>query len=228
MSRGNRKNKIFLGDDDRHDFIDKFADVVSKFGWVCSAYCLMGNHYHLLIETPQPNISEGMHKLLNDYCKRFNWKHDQVGHVMQGRFDSPLVEKEAHLMGIVRYIALNPVEAGLVSKPEQWRWNSYRAIAGLAPAPGFLDIGYTLGLFGDNEGMARQAYIRFVADGLLLVHSTVRTIRLTLHEIFQGAWNKKQRNIAMRIAHFEHEYSMTEIAAYLGISLSAVSRAINK
>ena len=228
MSRGNRKDKIFMDDDDRYDFIEKFTGVISQFGWECYAYCLLDNHYHLLVKTPQANISEGMHKLLNDYCKRFNWKHGQVGHVMQGRFGSPLVEKEEHLMEIVKYIALNPVKASLVSKPEQWKWNSYPAIAGFAPAPGFLDIEYTLDLFGDNAEMARQAYIRFIDDALLLWYSTEQNRRPTLQELFQVVWDKHQRNSIMRIAYHEHRYTMTEISTHLRLSLSAVSRAINK
>ena len=227
MSRGNRKNDIFLSDDDRLDFIEKLAEVVSEYGWACYAYCLMSNHYHLFIETPQPNISEGMHKLLNDYCKRFNWKHDQVGHVMQGRFDSRLVENEEHLMAIITYMPLNPVNGGLVSKPEQWSWSSYRAIAGLVPVPGFLDIGYTLNLFGDEPEMARQAYIRLVAERLFLNLSTDQNRRPSLQELFREVWDKHQRNSVMRIAHQKHRYTMTEISTHLGLSLSAVSRAIN-
>ena len=228
MSRGNIKQDIFLSDDDRLDFLEKLADVVSECAWVCYAYCLMGNHYHLLIETPQANLSEGMHKLNSYYSKRFNWKQEKVGHLLQGRYTSRLVEKDEHLWEIIRYMPLNPVKAGLVSEPEQWIWSSYRPIAGLAPAPGFLDVEYTLSLFGNDKSIAKQEYMRFVADGLLLERLTDQTVRLTLQELFQGAWNKEQRNTAMRIAHSNHNYKMTEIAAYLSISLSTVSRAIHK
>ncbi|MBU4390967.1 MAG: transposase, partial [Actinobacteria bacterium] len=138
MSRGNSEQDIYLSDDDRHDFLEKLAEVVSKFDWECYAYCLMDTHYHLLIETPQANLSEGMHKLNSDYCKRFNWKHEKAGHLFQERFNSPLIEKERHLYNAISYIALNPVKAGLVSDPGQWRWSSYRAISGFTPPPVFL------------------------------------------------------------------------------------------
>jgi len=224
MSRGTLKQKIFIRNEDRLDFLGKLAEVISKYEWCCYAYCLMDNHYHLLIETPRTNLSERMHKLLNYYCKRFNWRHGGVGHVIQGRFISPIVEREEHLMEIIRYTALNPVKGGLVSEPGQWRWSSYRAICGLAPAPWFLDVNFTLGIFGNDTEMARKEYIRFVAEGLLIDQAN----RIPLPDLFLGIRDKYQRNNAMRFAYFEQGYTMTKIAAYLKLSLSAVSRAINK
>ncbi|MBU4173510.1 MAG: transposase [Actinobacteria bacterium] len=221
MSRGNSKQAVFLSDDDRFDFIGKLSDVVSEFGWGCYAYCLMNNHYHLFIETPQANLSEGMHMLLNYYCKRFNWRYDRVGHVMQGRFTSRLIEREEHLMEVIRYTALNPVKGGLVSKPGQWRWSSYRAISGIAPAPEFLDVEYTLRIFGNDNEMAQKEYLRFVAEGLLMDQKD----RISLPDLFRGVVGKQQINKAIRIARYEQQYTAKEIAAYLGISRSTVTRA---
>jgi len=223
MSRGNVKQKIFLDTYDHLKFVGKLSEVVTGFEWSCYAYCLIDNHFHLLIETPQANISDGMHMLNGDYCDYFKRKYDGVGHVLQGRFASPLVEREGHLMAIIRYIALNPVNAGLVSKPGQWRWSSYRAISGLGPAPDFLDVDYTIGLFSDDIETARRAYIRFVADGLPQSHVG----RATLQQIFQVVLGKSERNSAIWLAYFEHDYTMTEIAAYLKIHPATVSRAIS-
>jgi len=224
MSRGNSQQEVFLSDDDRLVFLEKFAEVVSELSWSCYAYCLMNNHYHLLVETPQANLSRGMHKLNNYYSKRFNWKQEKVGHVLQGRFVSRLVERDEHLMEIIRYIALNPVRGGLASEPGQWRWNSYQAISGLVPAPGFLDVNYTLDLFGSNKAMARLAYIRFVADGLRLD----RTDQTTLKTLFQRVRGKNERNRAICIAHFKYGYTTMEIATFLGLSRSTVNRALRK
>ena len=222
MSRGNAKQDIFLDDCDRLDFIEKLVEVIGEYTWACYAYCLMDTHYHLLIETPQANLSDGMHELNSYYCKRFNWKHGKVGHVLQERFNSPLIEREEHLREVIRYTALNPVRGGLVIQPEQWIWSSYRAIAGFAFAPGFLDVSYTLGLFSDYIEMARQEYIRFVADGLL----SDQEGRIMLQELFQGATDKQERNSAMRIAHYKHGYTSREIAAYLRLNRSTVNRAM--
>ncbi len=223
MSRGSLKQKIFLDNGDRLNFVGKLSEVVSGYEWSCYAYCLIDNHFHLLLETPQANISKGMHMLNSDYCNYFKRKYDSVGHVLQGRFYSPLIENEAHLMAIIGYIAINPVEAGLVGEPEQWRWSSYRAISGLDPVPDFLDVEYTLRIFSDDVEAARKAYIRYVADDFLLDH----TGRLTLQEIFQVVFRKKERNSAICLAYFEHDYTMTEIAAYLNIHRATVSRVIS-
>ncbi len=223
MSRGNSKQEIFLSDDDRHDFLEKLAEVFSEFAWECYAYCLMDTHYHLLIETPQANLSEGMHKLNSDYCKRFNWKHEKVGHVLQERFNSPLIENDEHLYNAISYIALNPVKEGIVDDPGLWRWSSYRAISGLTPAPVFLDINYTLSLFSDDIETARLAYVHFIAERLANQEELI-----TLQALFQGISYKDERNRAIRIAYFDHGYTMTEIADYLMLNRSSVSRVISK
>ncbi|MBU4175123.1 MAG: transposase [Actinobacteria bacterium] len=216
------KQKIFLENDDRLSFFGTLFGVISRYEWSCYTYCLMDNHYHLLVETHQANLSEGMHKLNSDYCNRFNSKYGGVGHVLQGRFYSSLIENEAHLMETIRYTALNPVSGGLVRKPGQWRWSSYRAISGLGPVPDFLDVEYTLGLFSDNNETARKAYLHFVADGLLRDQAK----RTTLQEIFRGATDRHQRNNAIHVAYFEHDYTMTELATYLKLNRTTVGRVL--
>lgn len=113
MSRGAAKQDIFVSDLDRLEFLDILGETVSRFGWLCCAYCLMNNHYHLLLETPQPNLSKGMKHLNGVYSQRFNKKTGRVGHLMQGRYNSLLVDKDSYLLTLSRYIVMNAVTAGL-------------------------------------------------------------------------------------------------------------------
>jgi putative transposase len=108
-SRGNGRQKIFFTDTDRELFLGTLAHVVSRYGWLCHAYCLMNNHYHLLIETPKRNLSIGMHQLKGNNSQASNRRHKRVGHLFQGRYKAILVEKEAHLLELCRYVVLNPL-----------------------------------------------------------------------------------------------------------------------
>ena len=115
-SRGNHRAMIYEDDGDRVLFLEVLESVVERFNWLCHAYCLMGNHYHLLIETPEGNLSAGMRHLNQVYTQRYNRAHGVVGHLFQGRFKSVLIEKEAHLLEVCRYVVLNPVRAGMVAQ----------------------------------------------------------------------------------------------------------------
>jgi REP element-mobilizing transposase RayT len=137
-SRGNARQDIAADDRDRSQFLATLAHVVDRYGWLCHAYCLMGNHYHLLLETPQPNLSLGMRQLNGRYTQTYNQRHGRVGHLFQGRFAAILVEKETHLLELCRYVVLNPVRAKLVPHPRLWMWSSYRATAGEVQAPQWL------------------------------------------------------------------------------------------
>lgn len=227
MSRGNAKQNIFLSNDDRLDFLDALERVVSCFSWVCHAYCLMENHYHLLIETPEANLSKGMQNLNGTYCRLFNIKYARTGHVTQGRFLSPLIEDDGYLLELTRYIALNPVRSELVHSPEQWRWSSYGAITGIVPVPPFLESGYILSLFSDDPARGRDAYIRFIAEGL--EEPTIDRGRgVMLQSLFRGVQDRERRNRAISRAHLEHGFNIQEIAEYLNLSMSTVYRAIGK
>ena len=140
--------------------------VIDRFEWLCHGYCLMDNHYHLLVETPQPNLSRGMRQLNGVYTQRFNRSHGRVGHVFQGRFKGIAIEKENHLLEVCRYIVLNPVRAGMVEDPRQWRWSSYRATAGLRKPPDFLSTDWILSQFGKQRADAQRGYRKFVREGL--------------------------------------------------------------
>jgi REP element-mobilizing transposase RayT len=160
-SRGNAREPIFLDDGDRHAFLERLAEVVDRHQWLCHAYCLMTNHYHLLVETPAADLSRGMHRLNGLYSRRFNVRHGRVGHVLQGRFTAILVERESHQLELARYIVLNPVRAGIVRAPDQYRWSSLRATVGLDPAPPWLAAGALLAGFG-----SRARYLEFVRLGI--------------------------------------------------------------
>jgi REP element-mobilizing transposase RayT len=164
-ARGNAGQAIFLNDNDRQRFLDALSEVVDRFGWICHAYCLMTNHYHLLVETPNANLSRGMQQLNGVYTQAFNRRHGRVGHVLQGRFKSIIVEKESHLLELVRYVVLNPVRAKLVRHPRQWEWSSYRATAGEVRPPDFLTVDWILAQFGEARKKAQVAYRQFVAEG---------------------------------------------------------------
>ncbi len=162
-SRGNERRDIFRDDRDRERFLEILGDVVRSMKWRLHAFVLMGNHFHLLIETPEPNLSRGMRQINGVYTQWFNWRRRRVGHLMQGRFKSVLVEKQSHLLELARYVVLNPVRAGYVRTAGQWRWSNYRATAGLGTAPDWLDTHWTLGQF-ESQGKARARYRKFVAE----------------------------------------------------------------
>ena len=165
-SRGNAKQAIFIDDGDRGRFLDVLSMVVERFHWVCHAYCLMENHYHLLIETPSGNLSRGMRELNGVYTQGFNQRYRRVGHLFQGRYKAILVEKNNHLLSLCRYVVLNPVRVGLIKRPEQWRWSNYRATSGLMKKPSFLTDDWILSQFDGRKGIAVQKYRKFVMEGI--------------------------------------------------------------
>ncbi len=165
-SRGNARANIVDDDTDRQLFTEVLGAVVDRFGWLCHAWCLMDNHYHLLVETPTANLSRGMRQLNGVYTQRINRRHDRVGHVFQGRFRAIVVEREPHLLELCRYVVLNPVRAGMVSRARDWRWSSFRATAGYAPTGNFEHRDWILAQFDRDPETALKAYRCFVAGGM--------------------------------------------------------------
>ena len=165
-ARGNARQSIFLDDTDRQQFLRLLGREIQQQQWRCYVYCLMGNHYHLVIETPEANLSRGLRRLHGTYTQWFNRRHRQVGHLLQGRFKSLLVEKESYLLELCRYVVLNPVRAGMVTDVGEWVWSSYRATAGVQDAPDWLDAPMVLSLFDTSVATARTAYRRFVTEGM--------------------------------------------------------------
>jgi putative transposase len=129
-SRGDRQDDIYENNIDRDGFLAVLADVCATYNWVCHAYCLMSNHYHLLIETPDANLSKGMRQLNGVYSQSFNRRHGRVGHVFQGRYKAIHVDREEYLLELARYIVLNPVRAKMVRSAKDWPWSSYRSTTG--------------------------------------------------------------------------------------------------
>lgn len=165
MARGDAQAAIFRDDADRQAFCTGLARVCERFQWRLWSYCLMDNHYHLLVETLQPTLSRGMREVNGVYTQAFNRHHGRVGHVLQGRYKAILVDKDSYLLELSRYIVLNPVRARLCETAADWPWSSYRAVMGKAAAPDALVVADTLALFSADRGVARRAFARFVAEG---------------------------------------------------------------
>lgn len=161
---GVRRSPIFVDDDDRRMFLGFLANVIRRTGWELHSFCLMTTHYHLLVTTPAPNIAQGMQVLNTRYALLFNQRHGHTGHVFQGRYSATLIESEAHLLEVYRYIALNPVRAGLCDRPEEWPWSSYRLVVLGEPPPVPLPP-LVLPEFGDGEAAAASLR-RFVELGI--------------------------------------------------------------
>jgi REP element-mobilizing transposase RayT len=165
-ARGNARQDIYLDNEDRRIFLDVLSRVVTRFNWLCHAYCLMPNHYHFVIETPEGNLSIGMRQLNGVYTQRFNRRHGRVGHVLQGRFKAILVERDSYLLELCRYVVLNPVRANLVTDPSRHLWSSYRASAGIDRPSEFLSVDWLLSQFGKTRAVAQRRYVEFVQAGM--------------------------------------------------------------
>ena len=165
-SRGNARLPIFKDTQDRENFLNIFKETVRRFRWICHAYCLMNNHYHLLVETTNGNLSKGMRHLNGVYTQRLNRRHNRVGHVFQGRFKSILVQQDNYFLELSRYVVLNPVRAGLSKNPEEYIWSSYCATAGLSKVPSFLEVNRILFQFDGKRLEAQNLYKHFVKNGV--------------------------------------------------------------
>jgi REP element-mobilizing transposase RayT len=255
-SRGNARSDIYLDDHDREMFLEVLAHVVERFGWRCHAYCLMDNHYHLMIETPKANLSQGMRQLNGVYTQRFNRVHGRVGHIFQGRFKAIVVDKDAYLLELSRYIVRNPVAAGIVQDVSDWVWSSYRATAGEEKTPPFLTTDWLLSRFGGNRSKAEARYVSFVhkesvspwgqRNGPDVLGDDEFRIRLQHMKLGSSgevpkckrvlrhlplhkiASQNKSRSDWMREAYREHGYTMQAIADYVGLHYSTVSRLIKE
>jgi putative transposase len=253
-SRGNARQRIFFNDGDRELFLQTLAHVVSRYSWVCHAYCLMANHYHLLVETPKANLSIGMRQLNGIFTQSFNRRHRRVGHLFQGRFKAILVEKESYLLELCRYIVLNPVRVKGRTSPAAWKWSSYRPTAGLVPAPEFLSTDWLLEQFGQNRRVAQKRYREFVRDGIanrpwdalkgqiylgsdkfIERHSAedkpINEIPRAQLKAIKPTLERifaKDGDSGIAQAYREHGYRLHEIAAHLGVHYATVSRKLKK
>jgi putative transposase len=164
-SRGDRREDIFLSDDDRDDWLAVLGIVCARFNWVVHAFCHMTNHYHLLVETVDGNLSGGMRQLNGLYTQRFNRRHGLVGHLFQGRYKAILIQKETYLLELTRYVVLNPLRANMVESLDDWRWSSHFYIMGQVAHPPWLDVDGLLGQFDSQRSKALRNYRQFVMAG---------------------------------------------------------------
>lgn len=254
MARGNARQDIFLDDADRAAFLENLGRVTRRFDWQVWAWCLMGNHYHLLIETRQPTLAKGMREVNGVYTQAFNRRHGRVGHVLQGRYKAILVDQDTYLMELSRYIVLNPVRARLVARAEDCSWSSYRAVMGKTPAEDWLAVDRTLEMFHSKRGPARRAYARFVHDGIGAddphedmqragILGSERFIDRVLERVDRQAISSEvvrkerpamslesiaskqaTRDAAIRQAYSTGAYTISEIARFFGLHRSTASR----
>ena len=166
MSRGNERRRIVRDDADRQKWIEWLRRTVETHGWRLHGFVLMPNHHHLFVETPEANLSDGMHYLNGSFTGYFNRRHRRSGHLFQGRFKAHLVEEEGYFLEVSRYVHLNPVRRRLVERPEDYRWSSYPGYQRAARALPWVTYARVLGEFGRAAAQSRRAYTRFVQAGI--------------------------------------------------------------
>jgi len=165
-ARGNERKQIFLNDRDREKFLSYLGSATERYGASIHVYCLMGNHYHLLLETPSGNIIAIMRHINGAYTTYFNLKRNRTGHLLQGRYKAILVDVDEYAEELSRYIHLNPVRAGVVARPEEYRWSSYQAYIGQRKGEEWLHQDLVLGFFGNTQSKARENYRKFVETAI--------------------------------------------------------------
>jgi len=165
MARGNRKEPIFLDDLDREHFLEVVEEAAERYRVGVIVYCLMGNHFHLIVQTPDGNLSAFMRHVDGVYAQDFNWRYHLVGHVLQGPFRCVMIEGRCHLLSAVAYVVMNPVEAGLVAAPEAWPWSSYRAMAGLGEPPVYLSLDWIDRVFPASTRHESQTQFAEIISG---------------------------------------------------------------
>lgn len=263
--RGDRREPIYRDDADRREHLAVLGQAMTRFNASVVAYCLMGNHFHMVLHTHDANLSRLMRHVNGVYTQRFNRRHGVAGHLFQGRFKAILVDREAYLVTLCRYVERNPVSTGLVLDPATWAWSSCRAHLGLDPAPQWLDVkalqAHLLGhepAHDDDRQLAAGRYAALVRDesdldlwtralrqqvylgdeafvsrsqsaaGLVStpvaeVPRQQRATPISLEALLTDCGDRAQ---ALRAAYTRHGYTMTRLAAELGLSVSRVSRLI--
>jgi putative transposase len=164
-SRAARSLMLYVDDEDRKAFHAIVGIAVAKADWICHAYCQVGTHYHLILQTPEPNIGVGMKRLNWLYSRTFNDRYGMKGHLFESRYGTELIQSHEHFINAYRYVTLNPVEAGIVESPLDWPWSSYPATIGLAPLPRFLTTHVVLEALNPRPDVARRQ-LRWIVEGL--------------------------------------------------------------
>jgi len=237
-------------DADRELFLGILGRTAERHELVVYAWCLMPNHYHLVVETPRGGLARAIHYLNGVYAQAFNRRHRRVGHLFQGRYKAILVQRESYLLALARYVVLNPVRAGICRRPEEFRWSSYRATIGLDPAPRFLGAAALVSQFGPDAGRAQAGYRRFVINGVGAHDPSVEARGIALGddeflnramaeaapapEVPRAERKPTRPSLATLLerygegtivhAYREHGYTLAQIAEHLGCHYSTVSR----
>ncbi len=256
-SRGNDRAHIYLDAQDRRDWLDMVGLVADRFKWRIHAYCQMGNHFHILVQTPSPNLCRCMRQLNGLYSQRFNRRHGRVGHLLQGRYHAVIIDRDSHLLEVIRYTLLNPVRAGMVSHPSLWPWSSFLATVGEGGAPSWLAVDEVLKNFAPSPRIARRGFLDFmdaagshgspwdqVTNGIYLgdaafverAQAQIQNSRLVAQEVpfiqrqpassklddfFVASADARSGAVA---AYLSGQFTMRQIAEYLGKHYSTVSR----
>ena len=224
-ARGNRGQTVFRDAEDRTCFLVLLDRVARRRSWRCWSWCLLGNHFHLLVRTPEPDLGDGMRDLNGRYAQRHNERHGLYGHVFQGRYAAKPVVRDAHLLGVVRYIARNPIEAGLARRVSDWPWSSHhRMLAG--SSSNLVAVDDVLAFFADRGGDGLARYLELVTDGA--PEPVVRTADADGIVPTPGALDDLLatcgRDEAMLRAYRDLGMSMPEIARAVGCHNATVSR----
>lgn len=234
MCRGNDKQYIFLARSDRLSFLRLLDQVALDCRWDVFTYCLMNNHFHLVVGTPATTLAVGMKMLNGVYTQLFNARHSRVGHLYQGRYVSKRIEKDEYLLSLERYVLQNPVRAGLCREVASWEWSSYRATAGLTPPPRFLKTDLVLGFFSESLNPIKD-YVEFVNGEStpgpwtsLTFNREVAEELSDLKSLIRAPHDKKSRDQDVLNAFENHGFSMSQIAAHLGLTPAAVSKIISR
>ncbi len=228
-SRGNEKKPVFKNDQDRENFLNTVQHVNKRYNWICHAYCLMTNHYHLLIETPEGNLSLGMRQLNSVYTQLFNKYHGRSGHLFQGRYKAILIQKDSHLLEVCRYVVLNPVRARMVEAPEGWKWSSYLATAGKAESHPCLTKDWVLGQFSRKRDKAEKEYRQFVQWGIDIPeiprsqrYSTRPSLAVLLPDSVMNNHRKLMKKVSEAVE--KYGYHQSELARHVAVHYSTISR----
>jgi REP-associated tyrosine transposase len=248
--RGNERAVVFRDDRDRERFLEILGEVAFRYRWCVLAYCLMGNHFHLVVMTLDPSLARGMRQLNGVYAQWFNRRHHRVGHLFQGRYKAVVVQTDAHLQRTVRYVVRNPIRARLTRRPGQWRWTSHHATIGRTAA-GIVAVDELLACFADDRAQALTLYRKmvetveeppparhplvsgsdvFVVERLACVprdpeftRAMVRPPRPTLEELVGSVDDRE----GISTAHIGHGYSLRQIATHLDCSVTTVHRRVH-
>ena len=223
--RGNERRAIFRDDVDRERFLGILGRVVEEESWKLLTYCLMPNHFHLLVLTPKANLSGGMQRLNGTYAQWFNLRHERVGHLFQGRYGATPVDDDGQFHATVRYIVRNALRAELCRSVREWPWSSHLAVLGWVVAPRFLAVDALLAHYGTDRRSARDRYQAAAerADRSQLDRELPRPSQPSLTAILEGAVGT-----AAIAAASAQGYSLREIARHLGVDASTVSRRLRR